>query len=102
MIDEPENRNKPLRQRIKGIKNQAIKLGGIRVLVFHTVGYSYSFPCYCRFGVFWALIYAILRYSALDLDTLIGFMNNYSFTSKYTDLVLRFPEVTSIVFSIDV
>ena len=93
MIDDPENRKKPLRQRIKGIKDQAIKLGGVRVLVFHTVGYSYSLPCHCRFGFFWALIYVILRYSALDIDTLINFMNNYSFTKNYTELVLRFPNV---------
>jgi len=36
MVDEPENRKKPLLQRFKGIKNQVIRLGGIRVVVFHT------------------------------------------------------------------
>ena len=94
MIDEPENRKKPLRQRIKGIKDQAIKLGGIRVIVFHTVGYPYFLPFHCRFGFFWALLYVILRYSALDIDTLINFMNNYPFMSKYTGLVLRYPDVS--------
>lgn len=41
MIDEPENRKLPLLKRIGGIKNQVIKLGGVRVIVFHSVTYIF-------------------------------------------------------------
>ena len=37
MIDEPENRKLPLLKRLSGIKNQVRKLGGVRVIVFHSV-----------------------------------------------------------------
>ncbi|KAK8803076.1 hypothetical protein WA538_002040 [Blastocystis sp. DL] len=89
MVDEPENRKKPLLQRFKGIKNQVIRLGGIRVVVFHTA----------TMFVMWGVMYAFLKYDILDMDTLIAFMNRYSFTSQYSQMVLNHPEASYLILS---
>lgn len=43
--------------------------------------------------VMWGVMYAFLKYDILDMDTLIAFMNRYSFTSQYSQMVLNHPEV---------
>lgn len=35
LVDLPENRNQGLKCRVVGIKDQVVKLGGVRVLVFY-------------------------------------------------------------------
>lgn len=35
LVDLPENRNQGLKYRVVGIKDQVVKLGGVRVLVFY-------------------------------------------------------------------
>lgn len=35
LVDVPENRNQGLKCRVVGIKDQVVKLGGVRVLVFY-------------------------------------------------------------------
>lgn len=39
----------------------------------------------------WGVMYAFLKYDILDMDTLIAFMNRYSFTSQYSQMVLNHP-----------
>ena len=49
--------------------------------------------------VMWGVMYAFLKYDILDMDTLIAFMNRYSFTSQYSQMVLNHPEASYLILS---
>ena len=89
LIDLPENKGQGLLKRIKGIKDQTIKLGGTNVVVFY----------FGSFFVFWGVLYVLLKNGLLPMDTLIDLLGKTSFTSKAITLVEQYPNLSYLIIS---
>ena len=96
MVDLPENRDKGLKCRLIGIKDQIVKLGGVRVVVFYFGRYDYFYGMKGSMFAIWGCLYGIMRYGILDMDTLIDLMSRFEFTSRGIELVEHFPNVLII------
>lgn len=93
LVDLPENRSQGLKCRLIGIKDQVVKLGGVRVLVFYFGRFELDLRVMFSMFVIWGGIYFLMRYSWLEMDTLIDLMSRYEITSRGISLVETYPEV---------
>lgn len=93
LVDLPENRNQGLKCRLIGIKDQVVKLGGVRVLVFYFGRFDLDLTVMFSMFAIWGGIYFLMRYNWLEMDTLINLMSRYEITSRGIVLVETYPEV---------
>ena len=93
LVDLPENRDKGMKCRLMGMKDQIVKLGGVRIVLFYFGRYELWIWVSCSLLGIWGSLYFLMRYNWLEMDKLIDLMSRLELTSRGISVVESHPDV---------